>query len=192
MFHPDSKWQEPLGDNDLTLYEIQRKPRTIAVDPNQRMRLPVKILHPEFRCPICLMYMRNTSVVMECMHRFCERCITDSIRRGKNECPTCRIHIPSRRSLRKDERMDEIIQCILGDPKKQDDAEDEQIELLKKSARAAKQQNSGAQRAASRGASVVKKRETRNSTKREAASMVPATPIQGFEVSLDFLSECLL
>jgi len=75
-------------------------------------------------------YMRKTSLVMECMHRFCEECITTSIRQGKNECPTCRIRIPSRRSLRKDERFDLLIRGLLGDAQKQDESELKQIELL--------------------------------------------------------------
>ena len=65
-----------------------------------RVRIPLKILSPEFHCPVCLGYINNTRIVKECLHRFCGDCIQKCLRLGKKECPQCRIHIPSRRSLR--------------------------------------------------------------------------------------------
>eukprot|EP00593_Proboscia_inermis_P017188 CAMPEP_0171308154 /NCGR_PEP_ID=MMETSP0816-20121228/18279_1 /TAXON_ID=420281 /ORGANISM="Proboscia inermis, Strain CCAP1064/1" /LENGTH=258 /DNA_ID=CAMNT_0011790865 /DNA_START=107 /DNA_END=883 /DNA_ORIENTATION=+ len=54
-------------------------------------------------------------IVMECLHRFCGQCIQKCLRLGKKECPSCRIHIPSRRSLRPDPNFDELIGQIYGD-----------------------------------------------------------------------------
>ena len=52
---------------------------------------------------------------MECLHRFCSECIQKCLRVGKNECPSCRIHVPSRRSLRPDPNFDALISKIYPD-----------------------------------------------------------------------------
>lgn len=129
--HEVSKWQEPLGDPWLTMYDLHRKPRALDFpEKNQRMRLPVNVLRSDFRCAICHGYLKKTMVVMECLHRFCEECIVTSIRLAKKECPSCRVPIPSRRSLRRDERFDAIISSILGDVQVLDDIETKQIVLF--------------------------------------------------------------
>ncbi|KAI5386657.1 hypothetical protein KIW84_072980 [Lathyrus oleraceus] len=85
-------------------------------------------LRKEIECPICLGIIRNTSTVMECMHRFCRDCIHKSIRLGNNECPVCRAHCPSRRSLRDDPTYDALIQVICPDI---DKYEKEELALMK-------------------------------------------------------------
>eukprot|EP00551_Chaetoceros_affinis_P015069 CAMPEP_0203712238 /NCGR_PEP_ID=MMETSP0091-20130426/69936_1 /ASSEMBLY_ACC=CAM_ASM_001089 /TAXON_ID=426623 /ORGANISM="Chaetoceros affinis, Strain CCMP159" /LENGTH=136 /DNA_ID=CAMNT_0050590209 /DNA_START=274 /DNA_END=684 /DNA_ORIENTATION=- len=52
---------------------------------------------------------------MECLHRFCGDCIQKCLRMGMKECPSCRVHIPSRRSLRPDKNYDTIMEGIYGD-----------------------------------------------------------------------------
>ena len=64
---------------------------------------------PEIMCPICMDTLTDTTVVMECLHRFCNLCIETCLRASKLECPTCRIRVPSRRFLRRDHRFDEIL-----------------------------------------------------------------------------------
>ena len=54
---------------------------------------------------------------MECMHRFCGACIQRCLRGGKQECPSCRQHVPSRRSLRRDTNFDAAISKIFPDLK---------------------------------------------------------------------------
>ncbi|KAK7240425.1 E3 ubiquitin-protein ligase [Aureococcus anophagefferens] len=44
----------------------------------------------------CARILHKTEIVMECLHRFCSECIQKCLRVGKNECPSCRIHVPSR------------------------------------------------------------------------------------------------
>lgn len=113
--HPSSKWEEPWTGDRLTMFEKARPPRHIPdSDLTRRMTLPLKSLR-DFQCPVCLGYLRKTSLVMECLHRFCAECIEKCLRLGKKQCPSCRIHIPSRRSLRPDKRYDELIRSILGD-----------------------------------------------------------------------------
>ncbi|TKY66142.1 putative E3 ubiquitin-protein ligase RING1a [Spatholobus suberectus] len=55
---------------------------------------------------------RKTRAVMECMHRFCRDCIEKSFRLGNNECPACRTHCSSRRSLREDPNFDALISIL--------------------------------------------------------------------------------
>nr|GEY86652.1 hypothetical protein [Tanacetum cinerariifolium] len=52
---------------------------------------------------------------MECLHRFCRECIDKSMRLGNNECPACRTHCASRRSLRDDPNFDALIALLFPD-----------------------------------------------------------------------------
>jgi hypothetical protein len=60
--------------------------------------------------PICLDIMENV-MVTECLHRYCRDCINKHLRQidQKRECPTCRMSIKTGRSLRKDVRMDSLV-----------------------------------------------------------------------------------
>jgi E3 ubiquitin-protein ligase RNF1/2 len=49
---------------------------------------------------------------MECLHRFCRACIDKSMRLGNNECPACRAHCASRRSLRDDPNFDNLVAAL--------------------------------------------------------------------------------
>jgi len=132
IFNPISRWEEPLELPSLTLFDVHRRPRQVNNDPNARVRIPLKVLGPEFHCPVCLGYMKKTSIVMECLHRFCGECIQKCLRLGKKECPSCRIHIPSRRSLRPDPNFDDLINNIYGDIDALEDYEEKEIENLNK------------------------------------------------------------
>jgi E3 ubiquitin-protein ligase RNF1/2 len=132
-YHPDSKWEEPYTDNhNLTLYDLNRNPCPVQ-NPNRRITVvPMKSLNSEFICPICLGYFHKTSLVMECLHRFCDECIQKCLRLGcKKECPSCRIHIPSRRSLRHDPAFDLLLKHILGDVRVLEREEERQAALAK-------------------------------------------------------------
>jgi len=86
----------------------------IATVKNEKTEVAasMKELNSLFQCPICLGYMKKTFIVMECLHRFCGECIQKCLRIGKKECPSCRVHIPSRRSLRPDYGFDLIIRNV--------------------------------------------------------------------------------
>ncbi|XP_077220512.1 putative E3 ubiquitin-protein ligase RING1a isoform X2 [Tasmannia lanceolata] len=58
---------------------------------------------------------RKTRTVMDCLHRFCRECIDKSMRLGNNECPACRTHCASRRSLRDDPNYDALIAALYPD-----------------------------------------------------------------------------
>ncbi|KAL3790862.1 hypothetical protein HJC23_004492 [Cyclotella cryptica] len=129
-YNPVSKWQEHVEVPGLTLFDIHREPRRANIDPLARVRVQLKVLSPEFHCSVCLSYIKNTRIVKECLHRFCNDCIEKCLRIGKRECPQCRIHIPSRRSLRPDVNFDNLIKSIYGDIEKLEEYEEEEIEKL--------------------------------------------------------------
>ncbi|KAK6919608.1 hypothetical protein RJ641_015512 [Dillenia turbinata] len=60
---------------------------------------------------------------MECLHRFCRECIDKSMRLGNNECPACRTHCASRRSLRDDPNFDSLIAALYPDIDKYEEEE---------------------------------------------------------------------
>ncbi|CAJ1978905.1 unnamed protein product [Sphenostylis stenocarpa] len=60
---------------------------------------------------------------MECLHRFCRECIDKSMRLGNNECPACRTHCASRRSLRDDPNYDALIAALYPDIEKYEEEE---------------------------------------------------------------------
>jgi len=74
---------------------------------------PLKILRDlvkdEFECAICLDTCTDTHVNPRCGHRFCNLCIKKSLSKCRNECPNCRSHIPTYRSLRVDAQFDRIV-----------------------------------------------------------------------------------
>ncbi|KAL1562770.1 RING-type E3 ubiquitin transferase [Salvia divinorum] len=72
-------------------------------------------LRSNVQCPICLGILKNTRTVMGCLHRFCKECIDKSMRLGNKECPACRMHCASRRSLRDDVVFDKLISSVFPD-----------------------------------------------------------------------------
>ncbi|KAG8078195.1 hypothetical protein GUJ93_ZPchr0007g6212 [Zizania palustris] len=80
-------------------------------------------IRKEVQCPICLGIIRKTRTVMECLHRFCRDCIDKSMRLGNNECPACRTHCASRRSLRDDPNYDALIAALYPDVDKYEEEE---------------------------------------------------------------------
>ena len=62
-----------------------------------------------FLCGICLGRMKGTHISPECGHRFCGDCMKKSIRVCKKECPTCRVSIPTQRSLREDKMFENLV-----------------------------------------------------------------------------------
>ncbi|XP_065873744.1 putative E3 ubiquitin-protein ligase RING1a [Euphorbia lathyris] len=80
-------------------------------------------IRKDVQCPICLGIIKKTRTVMECLHRFCRECIDKSMRLGNNECPACRTHCASRRSLRDDPNYDALIAAIYPDIDKYEEEE---------------------------------------------------------------------
>ncbi|KAG7400635.1 E3 ubiquitin-protein ligase RING2 [Phytophthora boehmeriae] len=128
-----SKYEEMELVDDCTLFDIYRQPRAPVTDPAATKSLPVRVLNADLTCPICLGIIKETMVVMECLHRFCGECISTAIRQSKRECPSCRIHIPSKRSLRPDTNFDALISKIHPNLAEFERNEDRIIEQLNRS-----------------------------------------------------------
>mmetsp|Transcript_54639 Transcript_54639/g.97134 ORF Transcript_54639/g.97134 Transcript_54639/m.97134 type:complete len:515 (-) Transcript_54639:256-1800(-) len=57
----------------------------------------------ELYCPICMLVVRDAVVTEECGHLFCDRCLTQNMKRTK-ECPVCRMKIEGDNIARRDVR----------------------------------------------------------------------------------------
>lgn len=66
----------------------------------------------------------------ECLHRFCNECISTALQRGNRECPTCRKKIVSKRSLRRDENVDALINTLWADRKLYDEMQTASLKRL--------------------------------------------------------------
>jgi E3 ubiquitin-protein ligase RNF1/2 len=89
--------------------------------------LAVRTLNQELTCPVCLGIMQETKVVIQCMHRFCGECIEKCLRQGKAECPSCRVHVGSRRSLATDPNFDDLIRKIYPRLEEYEELEEKRI-----------------------------------------------------------------
>lgn len=105
-------------------------------DEKDYVRVCRSDIRKEMQCPICLGIIRKTRTVMECLHRFCRECIDKSMRLGNNECPACRTHCASRRSLRDDPNFDALVAAIYPDL---DKYEEEELALYEDEARVNRQ-----------------------------------------------------
>ncbi|KAK1420108.1 hypothetical protein QVD17_21443 [Tagetes erecta] len=87
-------------------------PSSSCSDKDEFVYVKLAEVRKDVQCPICLGIIRKTRKVMECLHRFCRECIDKSMRLGNNECPACRAHCASRRSLRDDPNFDALIALL--------------------------------------------------------------------------------
>eukprot|EP00922_Rhytidocystis_sp_ex-Travisia-forbesii_P054753 GHVS01081133.1.p1 GENE.GHVS01081133.1~~GHVS01081133.1.p1 ORF type:complete len:394 (+),score=60.60 GHVS01081133.1:156-1184(+) len=105
------------------------RPRLMK-DPSvlqQSTDLTVFDLRTDLSCPICMGILQHAVVVKDCLHRFCTDCIEKCVRIGIRECPQCRIHIASRRSLRPDALFDSIIHRLFPDVKEFEEKNEELV-----------------------------------------------------------------
>ena len=123
----ESKYEEKEVIEGLTLYDIHRQPRALVTDTKHTIELNVEELNAELTCPVCLSIMNNTHTTPKCLHRFCLECIKTSIRLCKNECPSCRVHLPSHRYLREDDNFNQLIRTIYPDLSKYEEEKAEEI-----------------------------------------------------------------
>ncbi|XP_024992783.1 putative E3 ubiquitin-protein ligase RING1a isoform X2 [Cynara cardunculus var. scolymus] len=104
----DVEQEEQESDDDGS-------PSSSCSDKDEYVFVKLADVRKEVQCPICLGIIRKTRKVMECLHRFCRECIDKSMRLGNNECPACRAHCASRRSLRDDPNYDALIAILYPD-----------------------------------------------------------------------------
>ncbi|XP_027908752.1 putative E3 ubiquitin-protein ligase RING1a isoform X1 [Vigna unguiculata] len=103
--------------------DSHRAPSSPSEDNSEFVFVELLEIRKEVQCPICLGIIKKTRTVMECLHRFCRECIDKSMRLGNNECPACRTHCASRRSLRDDPNYDALIAALYPDIEKYEEEE---------------------------------------------------------------------
>jgi hypothetical protein len=99
QFNPISEWEEYTQIKHLTLYDINRDPRT-RKPKGVSITLSRKELNEEIKCVICLGILKNTRVSSVCLHRFCYDCIRQSYSEIQQECPMCRAKIKTIRHFK--------------------------------------------------------------------------------------------
>ncbi|KAK1285271.1 putative E3 ubiquitin-protein ligase RING1a [Acorus calamus] len=114
---PDEEEEEDEED------DVEDEAEAAATDDEGFIIVNLADVRNEVQCPICLGIIRKTRTVMECLHRFCRECIDKSMRLGNNECPACRTHCASRRSLRDDPNYDALIAALYPDIDKYEEEE---------------------------------------------------------------------
>ncbi|XP_057948605.1 putative E3 ubiquitin-protein ligase RING1a [Malania oleifera] len=119
LFNHNDGQHEQAEDGD----ESDRSPSPSSGDKDEFIIVKLAEIRKEVQCPICLGIIRKTRTVMECLHRFCRECIDKSMRLGNNECPACRTHCASRRSLRDDPNYDALIAALYPDIDKYEEEE---------------------------------------------------------------------
>uniref|UniRef100_A0A7S2H2F0 RING-type E3 ubiquitin transferase n=1 Tax=Octactis speculum TaxID=3111310 RepID=A0A7S2H2F0_9STRA len=132
IMNEESTWLEPVEVDGLTLYDINREPRRQLYAKDAVVTRHARSINMELTCPICLGILHSTMIVMECLHRFCSECIQKCLRVGRKECPSCRIHVPSRRSLRYDANFDSLIARIYPNLEEYEEHEEKMISDLNK------------------------------------------------------------
>ena len=83
-----------------------------------------KILKEILKCSICYEIFEEPVNLKNCLHKFCKKCIGDYNRKIKKECAICRHPIETRRLMKDDEKIKEIINCIIPDINKFKNMED--------------------------------------------------------------------
>ncbi|EAR88807.2 zinc finger, C3HC4 type (RING finger) protein (macronuclear) [Tetrahymena thermophila SB210] len=114
----DSEDLDELEQNqDVQNISVFRKREKIHANDDQLIDMdPLKKLNYMLTCPICLDIFQEPVYVKGCSHRFCKECIEKAIRSSKmKQCPTCRRIIGTKRLLRVDFNVQEIINLIYGD-----------------------------------------------------------------------------
>jgi len=76
--------------------------------------MKLEALKRTFDCCICLDTIDDAYVVPDCQHRFCGKCIKESLRKCRNECPECRTEIRTKRHLRRDGKFNDLVQGIIS------------------------------------------------------------------------------
>ncbi|KAF3780064.1 putative E3 ubiquitin-protein ligase [Nymphaea thermarum] len=107
--------EEEVEEKEAERHDSEGSPSSSSGDKDEFVLVKLSDIRKEVQCPICLGIIRKTRTVMECLHRFCRECIDKSMRLGNNECPACRTHCASRRSLRDDPNYDALIAAIYPD-----------------------------------------------------------------------------
>ena len=91
-----------------------------------------KVIEEVLRCNICYNIFQNPVSIKGCLHKFCKSCISDYYFKIKKECVICRHPIETKRLLKDDNKIKEIIDCFIPDQNKFKEEEDKIISMKAK------------------------------------------------------------
>ena len=130
-FHSISRDMNTIG---LTAYESVCAPREISDESKISFSSEQinKVIEEVLRCNICYDLFQNPVSVKGCLHKFCKNCIMDYYFKVKKECAICRHPIETKRLLKDDNKIKEIIDCFIPDQNKFKDEEDKMLSLKAK------------------------------------------------------------
>ncbi|XP_004487268.1 putative E3 ubiquitin-protein ligase RING1b isoform X2 [Cicer arietinum] len=111
------------NDDNEKSQDSDETPSSDSEEKPEYVYVELQDIRKDVQCPICLGIIKKTRTVMECLHRFCRECIDKSMRLGNNECPACRTHCASRRSLRDDPNYDGLIATLYPNIEKYEEEE---------------------------------------------------------------------
>ena len=118
----------------LTAYESICSPRKIKNESLIEFSKDQidKVIEEVLRCNICYNIFQNPVSIKGCLHKFCKTCISDYYFKIKKECAICRHPIETKRLLKEDNKIKEIIACFIPDQNKFKEEEDKIISLKAK------------------------------------------------------------
>ncbi len=105
----------PTNKRTILNYTFKRGGNLIESDSLELMEVVqthLRMIKKLVECSVCLEFMKDTHISPDCQHRFCGNCFKKSLQKWKHECPTCRIHIPTKRSLRADTEFDGLVREV--------------------------------------------------------------------------------
>ena len=113
----------------LTAYESVCSPREISDESKISFTKDQinKVIEEVLRCNICYNLFKSPVNVKGCLHKFCKSCIMEYYFKVKKECAICRHPIETKRLLKDDTKIKEIIDCFIPDPNKFKDEEDKML-----------------------------------------------------------------
>ena len=85
---------------------------TLSNNNNDDKKILYRDVRADTRCSICWGTVKNCVTVRVCLHRFCNDCVQESIRKNQMCCPECRAKVASRRDFVKDPKFDAIVSAI--------------------------------------------------------------------------------
>ena len=118
----------------LSAYESVCSPRKIKNESKIEINKEQinKVIEEVLRCNICYNIFHNPVSVKGCLHKFCKVCISDYYFKVKKECAICRHPIETKRLLKDDSKIKEIIDCFIPDQNKFKEEEDKMISIKAK------------------------------------------------------------
>eukprot|EP00347_Sterkiella_histriomuscorum_P017994 403347191 len=104
-----------LMDSSNAQNQIENQEELSDEDEEDHINLELfNLIKDTLQCPVCFDIYQSPVIVKPCLHKFCNNCIDAYNRKIKKECPGCRHQIGSRRMLRNDYKISNIISTLIS------------------------------------------------------------------------------